>query len=166
VDDQLREKAVTAAARKPDVDVTVTRVFDAPREIVFKAWTDPKQLAQWWGPRGYTSSRCEVDSRPGGNMVIQMHAPDGARYRWTSTFSEIDPPNRIVFTSSVADVDGDLHFEGLHTVTFEEQSGKTRLTVHSVATAATPIGAEKLKGMPDGWSQSLDRLADLVTTAR
>jgi uncharacterized protein YndB with AHSA1/START domain len=156
---------VTAAARKPDVDVTVARVLDAPRDLVFKAWTDPKQLAQWWGPAGFTSSRCEVDSRPGGHMVIQMHAPDGAVYCWTSTFRQIDAPKRIVFTSSVADVDGELLFEGLHTVTFEEQSGKTRLAVHSLVHAVTPVGAEKLKGMPEGWSQTLERLANVVTTA-
>ena len=156
---------MTAAARKPDVDVTVARVLDAPRDLVFKAWTDPKQIAQWWGPAGFTSSRCEVDSRPGGHMVIQMHAPDGAVYCWTSTFRQIDAPKRIVFTSSVADVDGELLFEGLHTVTFEEQSGKTRLAVHSLVHAVTPVGAEKLKGMPEGWSQTLERLANVVTTA-
>jgi uncharacterized protein YndB with AHSA1/START domain len=156
---------VTAAARKPDVDVTVARVFDAPRDLVFNAWTDPKQLAQWWGPAGFTSSRCKVDGRPGGTMFIQMHAPDGAIYSWTSTFSEINPPKRIVFTSSVADVDGELLFEGLHTVIFEEQSGKTRLAVHSVVHAATPVGAEKLKGMPEGWSETLERLANVITAA-
>jgi uncharacterized protein YndB with AHSA1/START domain len=156
---------VTATARKPDVDVTVARVFDAPRDLVFKAWTDPKQLVQWWGPAGFTSSRCEVDSRPGGHMVIQMHAPDGAVYRWTSTFRQIDPPKRIVFTSSVAELDGELLFEGVHTVSFEEQSGKTRLVVHSLAHAVTPLGAEKLKGMPEGWSHALERLADVVTPA-
>ncbi len=98
-------------------------------------------------------------------MVIQMHAPDGAAYCWTSTFRQIDSPKRIVFTSSVADVDGDLLFEGLHTVTFEELSGKTRLAVHSLVHAVTPVGAEKLKGMPDGWSQALERLANVLTTA-
>jgi uncharacterized protein YndB with AHSA1/START domain len=157
---------VTAAARKPDVDVTVVRVFDSPRELVFKAWTDPKQLAQWWGPQGYTSSRCEIDSRPGGNMLIEMHAPDGAVYCWTSTFTELDSPKRIVFSSSVVDVDGDLLFEGLHTVIFEEHGGKTKLTVHSLVHAATPIGAEKLKGMPAGWSQALDRLAEVIMPVR
>jgi uncharacterized protein YndB with AHSA1/START domain len=156
---------MTAAVRKPDVDVTVARVFDAPRDLVFKAWTDPKQLAQWWGPAGYTTSRCEVDSRPGGHMQIQMHAPDGTIYQWESTFRDIDPPKRILFDSAVADRNGNLLFKGIHTVTFEENNGKTRLTVHSLANAVTPAGAEALKGMPDGWSDCLGRLAEVLTAA-
>jgi uncharacterized protein YndB with AHSA1/START domain len=148
--------------KKPDVDVTVARVFDAPRDLVFRAWTDPKQLAQWWGPEGYTTSRCEVEARAGGTLLCHMHAPDGAVYHWASTFREIDPPGRIVFTSSVTAPDGTLFFEGLHTVTFEEQHGKTKLAVHSIAYAVDAVGAQKLQGMEVGWSETLARLADLL----
>jgi uncharacterized protein YndB with AHSA1/START domain len=148
--------------KKPDVDVTVARVLDAPRDLVFHAWTDPKQLAQWWGPEGYTTSRCEVEGRAGGKLFCQMHAPDGEIYHWTSTFREVDPPRRIVFTSSVAAVDGRMLFEGLHTVTFEDLGGKTKLAVHSVAYALDTLGAEKLQGMEIGWAQTLARLAHLL----
>jgi uncharacterized protein YndB with AHSA1/START domain len=151
-----------AAAKKPDAEVTFVRVFDAPRDVVFKAWTDPMQLAQWWGPKGFTNPVCEVDARPGGKMLIHMQGPDGAVYPMTGVFREVDPPKRLVFTNAAVDLDGNVLLEGMTTVTFEEQGGKTKLTVRSSATAVAPVAVEMIKGMNEGWAQSLDRLADLV----
>jgi uncharacterized protein YndB with AHSA1/START domain len=151
-----------AAAKKPDAEVTFVRVLDAPRDVVFKAWTDPMQLAQWWGPKGFTNPVCEVDARPGGKMLIHMQGPDGAVYPMTGVFREVDPPKRLVFTNAAVDLDGNVLLEGMTTVTFEEQGGKTKLTVRSSATAVAPVAVEMIKGMNEGWAQSLDRLADLV----
>jgi len=86
--------------------VVITRVFDAPRELVFKAWTDAKHLAQWWGPKGFTNPICEVDARPGGNLRIVMRAPDGAEHPMTGVFREVTAPERLVFTSAAVDRDG------------------------------------------------------------
>ena len=80
-------------------EVTITRLFDAPRALVFKAWTDPKQLAQWWGPHGFTTPVCEVDVRPGGALLIHMRGPDGVVYPNKGVFHEIVEPDRLVFTS-------------------------------------------------------------------
>src|ERR1700689_4045546 len=84
-------------------ELTITRVFDAPRNIVFAAWTDAKQLAQWWGPTGFTNPVCEIDVRPGGAIRIDMRAPDGTIYPMTGVFVEIVPLERIVFTSFALD---------------------------------------------------------------
>src|SRR5260370_33691510 len=80
--------------------VVITRVLDAPRELVFRAWTDAKHLARWWGPKGFTNPVCEVDARPGGALRIVMRAPDGAEHPMTGVFREIMAPARLVFTSA------------------------------------------------------------------
>src|ERR1700687_1787215 len=91
-------------------DLVLTRVFDAPREIVFKAWTDAKQMAQWWGPNGFTNPVCELDVRVGGAMRIHMRAPNGVVYPMKGIFKEIDEPNRLVFVSSALDEKGNSMF--------------------------------------------------------
>lgn len=148
------------------VEVILTRVFDAPRSLVFKAWTDPKMMAKWWGPEGFTNPVCEMDVRPGGKMLIHMQGPDGAVYPMTGVFREVIAPERLVFSDVAEDLDGNPLLEGVTTVTFEEQGAKTKLTVRSSARAVEPIGDEMLKGMNEGWSQSLDRLGDLLAKVR
>ena len=143
-------------------ELTLTRVFDAPRDLVFRMWTEPKHMAQWWGPKGFTNPVCELDVRPGGAIRINMRAPNGAVYPMTGTFREIVRPERLVFISFAEDHDGLRVIESLTTVTFAEQAGKTTMTVHASAVALAPIGAQYLQGMEAGWNGSLDRLAELV----
>src|ERR1700722_7233031 len=88
-------------AEGPKQIVILTRLFDAPRDLVFKAWTDPKHLAQWFGPHGFTNPVCEVDLRPGGIWRHVMRGPDGNDYPMISIFQEVLPPERLVFTSYV-----------------------------------------------------------------
>ena len=146
--------------------VVLERTLDAPRELVFKAWTDPEMLARWWGPTYFTNPVCELDVRPGGAILIHMAAPDGAVYPMTGEFNEIVPPERLVMTSSAfASVGGIFLLEDVTTVTFEEYEGKTKLTVEAVVTKAAPEAAGPLSGMEEGWSQSLDNLARLLETA-
>src|SRR5258705_11639360 len=76
-------------------EVTITRLVGAPRELVFRAWTDPKHLAQWWGPRGFTNPVCEVDLRVGGALRIVMRAPNGTEYPMRGVFREIVAPERL-----------------------------------------------------------------------
>ncbi len=139
-------------------ELVITRVFDAPRERVFDAWIDPEQLAQWWGPNGFTNPVCEIDVRPGGALRIDMRAPDGTVYPMTGAFREIARPKRLIFTSAALDRAGKPLFEVLNTVTFAERGGKTTLTVRARVSKATAEAAPYLEGMDEGWSQSLDRL--------
>jgi uncharacterized protein YndB with AHSA1/START domain len=147
-------------------ELIMTRIFDAPRELVFKAWTDPKHVARWWGPNGFTNPVCEMDLRPGGSFRIVMRAPDGVDYPTTGVFREIVEPERLVFTNVALGKEGNPVLEGLTTVTFVEHDGKTKLTLHSLQTSAVGFVAEaepKLEGMEEGWRQSLDRLGEYVT---
>ena len=121
---------VTADATKTaEREITITRVFDAPRALVFKAWTDAAQLAQWWGPKGFTNPVCEVDLRIGGAIRIDMRSPDGHVYPMRGEFREIVPPERLVFTNIAVDGSDKPIIEGLTTVTFAERGGKTTLTL-------------------------------------
>ena len=143
-----------------DRDLVITRIFDAPRELVFQAWTDPERLRRWWGPKGFTNPVCEVDVQPGGAIRIHMRGPDGTVYPMTGVYHEIVEPERLVFTSAALDQNGDPLFEVLNVITFAEHGGKTKLTMRATVATATAAAAPYLAGMEQGWSMSLDRLAD------
>lgn len=140
------------------LDLVITRVFDAPRELVFKAWTDPKHVAQWWGPHGFTNPVCELDVRPGGAIRIHMRGPDGTIYPMTGVYQEIVEPERLVFTSAALDEKGNSLFEVLNTMSFAERGGKTTLTLHARVVKTTAKAAPYLEGMSEGWKQSIERL--------
>ncbi len=146
--------------------LTLTRVVDAPRELVFKMWTDPRHMAQWWGPKGFTNPVCELDARPGGKILIHMRAPDGAVHPMRGTFREVKPPERLVFVAEPVDHEGNVLIESVTAVTFEDQGGKTKLTVEASAVGFAPVAAKMLGGMETGWTQSLERLAELVGRTR
>jgi uncharacterized protein YndB with AHSA1/START domain len=147
-------------------ELVLTRVFDAPRELVFKVWTDPAHLVHWWGPKGFTNPVCQLDARPGGAIRIHMRGPDGTVYPMAGVYKEIVEPERIVFASGALDSAGHPLFEVLTSVTFAEQAGKTTLTLHARVTMSTPAAAPHLGGMTEGWTQSLERLAAYVARAR
>jgi uncharacterized protein YndB with AHSA1/START domain len=145
-------------------EFVITREFDAPRELVFKAWTDSKHLAQWWGPRGFTNPVCEWDARPGHAIHVVMRAPNGADYPMGGEFREIVAPERLVFTSGALDEKGDLLFEFLHIVTFVERGGKTMLTILSRVVKTTAEANKYIGGFEAGMTQSLVRLAEHLAT--
>ena len=147
-------------------DFVISRVFDAPRALVWKAWTDPKQMAQWWGPKGFTNPVCELDVRPGGAIRIDMRGSDGVVHPMTGTFDEIVEPSLLVFTAVAEDQAGNPLLEALTTVTFAEHGGKTKVTVHAKAVGIAPVAPQMLDGTEAGWTQSLERLAELVAGAR
>jgi uncharacterized protein YndB with AHSA1/START domain len=157
----------------PEQELVITRVFDAPRELVFKAWTEPEHFVHWWGPKGYTTPFCTIDLRPGGIMHQCMRSPEG-REVWTKgVFREIVVPERIVLTDSFADAEGNVvsptHYgmspdwplETLLTVTFDEQAGKTKVTLRH---AGIPSGAER-DGTQQGWLETVYRLAEYLAEA-
>jgi uncharacterized protein YndB with AHSA1/START domain len=144
----------------------ITRTFDAPRERVFQAWTEPAHLAQWWGPRGFTNPVCEWDVRPGGKIYDVMRAPNGVDYPMGGTFREIVAPRRLVFTSGALDPKGAMLFEFLHTATFITRKGKTLLTLRSEVIATTPGADRYIGGFDKGMTSSLEKLAEhLADTA-
>jgi uncharacterized protein YndB with AHSA1/START domain len=143
-------------------EMSLTRVINASRQVVFKAWTDPEQLPKWWGPKGFTNPVCDVDVKPGGKILIHMQAPDGTMYPMDGEFHEIVEPEKLVFTSAALDKNGKRLFEVLNTVTFTEEAGKTKLNLHAAVSNITPESKPYLDGMNEGWNQSIDRLADLT----
>jgi uncharacterized protein YndB with AHSA1/START domain len=156
---------VTAAARTApygEASVTLTRVFDAPRALVWKAWTDPKMMAQWFGPRGFTSTVPELDVRVGGGLRIVMHGPDGNDHPMKGVFRAVIAPERLVFTNIAIDNDGKHLLEGETTVIFVENDGKTTLTLKTHAVGLVPIAPKMLAGMDAGWTQSIDKLEKVV----
>ena len=157
---------ISAAMESSEWDLVMTRVFDAPRELVFKAWTETKHVAQWWGPKSFTNPVCEMDVRPGGAIRIHMRAPDGVVYPMTGVFQEIVVPERLVFVGSALDDKGNSMFDVLNTVIFADQRGKTALTLQLRVIKATAAAPQYLKGMEMGWTQSLDRLAALLGSIR
>ena len=154
----------SSAVEPEEWEIVLTRVFDLPRELVFKAWTGPKHLAQWWGPKGFTNPLCELDVRPGGSIRIHMCGPDGILYPMTGVYQEIMEPVRLVFTSAALDKEGNPILELLNTVTFAEHSGKTTLTTKARVVKTTPEGAPYLEGSEAGWTQSLERLGNLLAS--
>jgi uncharacterized protein YndB with AHSA1/START domain len=157
----------------PDIDdavlpehreLTLVRVYAAPRALVFKAFTDPVHLAQWWGPHRFSNPVCEFDARPGGALRIHMRAPDGTIYIAVGSVQEIVAPERLVFSIAVPNDDGSVRLENLTTVSFADHADGTELTLHVRVLQATAAAAPNLAGMQVGWSQSLERLGDLVAT--
>jgi uncharacterized protein YndB with AHSA1/START domain len=149
-------------------DVMVTRVFDASRELMWKAWTNPEHFMQWWGPKDYTCPFCEMDLRVGGKYLYCMRSPEGRDYWGTGIFREIIPNERLVFTDSFADEKGnvvpathygmssDFPLEMLVIVTFEDLEGGTKMTLEHIG---VPSGPDR-EGTKQGWSESFEKLAE------
>ena len=154
-------------------ELTITRIFDASRDLVWKAWTDQKIVQKWWGPRGVTNPICEWDARPGGTIYIVMLAgkelgpAEGMKWPMKGTFKEVIPQSRLVFVGgALDDVDrgSDTFIENEVTVDFEDLGGKTKMNLHVVITKAEgPKAPAALQGMTEGWNQQIDKLSELVT---
>jgi uncharacterized protein YndB with AHSA1/START domain len=155
-------------------EFTIARVFGAPRELVWKAWTLPEYVMRWWGPEGFTSPLCTIDLSVGGRYLYCMRSPDGQDFWSTGVFHEIDPPARLVVTDSFADekgnvvpashygMSGDWPTEVRITVTFKERRGRTTLSLQYERTPP-----EEMAGpMVAGWNQSLDKLAAVLEEER
>ena len=165
-----------------DCEVVITRIIKAPRERVFKAWTDPREMAQWWGPKTFTNPVCEMDVRPGGAYRIVMRSPDGVDYPLKGVYREVVRPERLVMTMDLSEHPDAWHdmldpgrdkskgrppLYPLCTVSFEDAGeGNTRLTIRMSFASPTLRNAMVKMGMEAGWGQSLDRLEALVAPRR
>jgi uncharacterized protein YndB with AHSA1/START domain len=156
-------------------EFVITRVFDAPRERVWKAWTEAERLKQWWGPKGFTVSHCTVDLRPGGVMHYCLRSPDGHDMWGKFVYREIVKPEKLVFVVSFSDEKGgitrhpmspDWPREMLSTVTFAEQRGGTLITVRWIPTNATELERKTFEdgrdSMKQGWGGTFDQFADYL----
>jgi len=144
-----------------DREIVTSRLLDAPRELVFEAWTDPKQVVQWWGPHGFTTTTDEMSVTPGGIWRFVMHGPDGRDYKNKIIYTEVVRPERLVYRHAGEDEHEDVRFHV--TVTFEAQGRKTLLTMRSVfATAQERDDVVEKYGALEGARQTLERLAQHV----
>jgi uncharacterized protein YndB with AHSA1/START domain len=155
-----------AATSSIDLDqdtrsIVGVREFDAPRELVFSAWTDPKHLAQWWGPNGFTTTTYSFEFRPGGVWRFVMHGPDGRDYQSRVTFEEIMAPERIVYRHGGGEEVEPVQFR--QTVIFEDLGGRTRITWRGdFPTAAERDRLIKEHGADKGLAETMARLAEFV----
>jgi uncharacterized protein YndB with AHSA1/START domain len=159
-------------------EFVITRVFDAPRDLVWKAFTEPQRMKEWWGPKGVTITKSEMDLRPGGSYHYAMRTPDGNTMWGKFVYREITPPSRMVFVNSFSDEAGGVTrhpmaptwpLEMLSTFSFEEEDGKTRFTVRwSPLNASEEERATFAAGhasMQQGWGGTLDKLAAYLAKA-
>lgn len=156
-------------------EFVISRVFDAPQELVWKAWTEPDRLMQWFGPKGVKMPACKMDFRPGGTFHYCMLAPDGHEMWGKWVFREIEAPARLVLVSSFSDADGGLTrhpmnpqwpLETLSTTTFEAQGDKTLLTIQWTPVNATveerTTFARSHASMQQGWGGTMEQLENYL----
>ena len=165
-----RKGPVALATPSPESILTIERVFDAPREKVWMAWTTPEIIARWWGPKGYAAPVARISLRIGGSYLFCLRSPEGKDTWTTGFYREIAPLQRLVVTDSFADekgnivpashygLDSEIPLEMLMTLTFEDRAGKTRLTITH---AGLPPGRD-MEGARQGMNESLDKLAALL----
>lgn len=143
-------------------ELVITRIFNAPRETVFKAWTDPRHALNWWGPRDHPATHVEMDVRPGGVWRGLLRSTQtGQELRHNGVFREVVAPERLVFTFAWEE-EGERGLETLVTITFAEQNGKTLMTFRQ-----TPFESDAERdGHRGGWSSAFDRLDEKLAMAR
>src|SRR5579859_390173 len=144
-------------------EITLTRLFDAPRPLVFSLWTEARHIANWWGPHGFDCPKCEADPRPGGEILIHMRGPDGTIYPMGGFYDEVTPHSKIAFTTFVEGPDGTRLVESMNVATFREVGRKTHVTLQVQGAGFTEQANFMLNGMEAGWATSLDKLAGLAT---
>ena len=149
-------------------ELTLTREFNAPRDLVFKAWTDPDQVVKWWAPNGATNHINQWDAKPGGEIDLVMIAGkelgplEGQHWPMTGEFKEVNAPSKLSFTANAV-LNGKEILQHLTTVVFEEVNGKTKMTVHiQITKVVMPEAEGALAGMEMGWNQQLDKLVKFL----
>ena len=145
--------------------LSFSRIFDAPRELVWQVWTDPEHVVKWWGPDGFTNTNREMNVSPGGTWRFVMHGPDGTDYQNRINFLEVVKPERLVYAHMGEDETEDIHFHA--TILFEEREGKTHLSMQMVFKTAEELRhvVEEF-GAKEGAVQHLARLAAYLETVR
>ncbi|WP_029919414.1 SRPBCC family protein [Nevskia soli] len=163
----MKENAASEVER-----MVVTRVFDAPRELVWKAWTEPKYVMQWWGPKDFTAPVCRMDFRVGGKSLFCMKTRDGQEFWNAIEYHEIVPLEKIVSSMYFSDAEGNKMeaeevgieheaIDGAFDVTLFEDLGDGRTKLTQIGNE--PMESARESGQLEGWNQILEKLADVVT---
>ena len=158
---------MTTDQKASEAELTFTRVFNALRALVWKAWTDPKHLAQWWGPKGFTTVVVAIDLRVDGIFHLDLHGPDGAIYPCKGVYQEVVEPERIVYRGEMAEghpCGAGIPPRAWVTITFIEHNNKTTLTHHTRFESATRRAAAVHERFSISWQESLERLAVFIET--
>jgi uncharacterized protein YndB with AHSA1/START domain len=150
-----------AATETVERELVITRIFDAPRDLVWKAWAEPERMACWAGPRGFTMTSCEMDTHPGGVFRMSMRSPEGTDHRVRGVYHEIVPGQRLVYTWAWLDAEGNAGHETLITVTFADHGEQTKLTLHQAVFESVTAR----DGHRGGWESAFDCLAEYLATA-
>lgn len=150
----------TTLTTPSDRELVITRVFDAPRSLVFEAWTRPEHVRRWYGLRSMTTHVCEIDLRPGGRWRWGQRTDDGQEVVFSGEYREIVPPERIVYTEAFEQMPGSG--EVLTTLTFDEHDGRTTLTSTSLWPSAEALAGAIESGMEYGVVETYERLAELL----
>jgi uncharacterized protein YndB with AHSA1/START domain len=156
-----KASSATTMTLPSDREILITRVFDAPRQLVFEATTKPEHMKHWWGPRGYELVVCEIDLRPGGAYRFVQRTAEGQEFAFRGEYREVEPPTRVVNTFEFEGMPGHI---ALVTVTLDEQDGKTLLTETMLFDTPEDRDGMIQSGMESGMRESLDQLAELLAT--
>ena len=171
------ESASTVYKHIEEPEFVISRTLNAPREQVWKAWTDPSKVKRWWGPMGFAIPVCDMDVRPGGAFRIVMRSPYGVEYPLKGVYRKVVEPEQLIYTENWEEHPAEwqqiLRENGagneaqgaLNTVTFEDHDGMTKLTIRTLFEAGSIRDAMEKMGMKEGWMESLDRLAELLARA-
>mgnify|MGYP002382465270 FL=1 len=152
------DQANDAASRT----LTIVRTFDAPRELIFKVWSQPEHVVRWWGPKGFTTPACQMDVRPGGSYRTVIRSPEGKEHVMRGNYREVVPPERLVMSFAWEDGEGRPGHETLVEVAFEDIEGRTRLTFkHGVFETAAACESHL-----QGWTAFMESLAAYLATER
>jgi len=166
--EKRKNQSTGVTERSAERELVITRIFDAPRELVWKAWTEPEHFKKWWGPKNFTAPVIKIDLRVGGGYLYCMRSSEGQEFWTTGAYREIVPMERLVYTDSFSDaegnpvpashygVPGDWPSELLVTVTFEEVGSKTKMTLRQVGIPAGVMSEMAVAG----WNESFDKLAE------
>jgi uncharacterized protein YndB with AHSA1/START domain len=170
---------MSTQAQTENIDFVISRTFDAPRDLVWKAFTDPERMKHWWGPKGFTVIASKMDFRPGGTYHYGMRAPDGSAMWGKFVYQEITPPERMVLINSFSDEAGGITrhpmapnwpLQMFSTFTFEDVGGgKTKFTVrwspHNATEEEREVFATSHDSMRGGWGGTMDQLAAYLAKA-
>jgi uncharacterized protein YndB with AHSA1/START domain len=155
--------ATAKAAAGADRELVLTRLIDAPREKLFRAWTDPELIKQWFVPRPWTIGHVQTDVRPGGSTLVVMRSPEGKEFPNRGVYLEVVPNERIVFTDAYTEAwqpSEKPFFTGI--ITFEDEGGKTRYTARARHWTVAAREEHEKMGFHEGWGKCADQLAELV----
>ena len=143
-------------------ELVITRILDAPRDVVFRAWTEPDRVARWWGPQGFVTTYCDMDIRPGGAFRVCMRSPEGAEHWKQGIYREIVAPERLAFTFAWEDAEGKPGHQTLVTVTLADRGGRTELTLHQAVFETVAARDDHRRG----WASTLQRFAEYLAGNR